>query len=107
MEDRQSFKASAQTRILGRRAIPGPQKPYVRHLGNKIARRKLALPAAITREAVALAKTTEIGQFEREMRARGERLKKNGGEIQFIDFMSAEDGLRRYLKTRRAGADPF
>lgn len=42
--------------------------------------------------------TTDTGQFEREKRARGERLKKNAGEIAIIDFMSAEDGLRRYLE---------
>lgn len=40
---------------------------------------------------------TDIGQLEREKRARGQKLKKNAGEIAIIDFMSAEDGLRRYL----------
>lgn len=41
--------------------------------------------------------TTDIGTVERQKRARGEKLKKNAGELAIIDFMSSEDGLRRYL----------
>ncbi len=41
--------------------------------------------------------STDIGRLEREKRASGLKLKKNAGEIAIIDFMSAEDGLRRYL----------
>ena len=41
--------------------------------------------------------TTDIGKRERVKRIRGEKLKKNAGEIAITDFMSSEDGLRRYL----------
>jgi hypothetical protein len=40
---------------------------------------------------------TDIGRSERAKRARGEKLKKNAGEIAITDFMSSENGLRRYL----------
>ena len=41
--------------------------------------------------------TTDIGTTERAKRARGEKLKKNAGEVAMFDFMSSEDGLRKYL----------
>jgi len=40
---------------------------------------------------------TDIGRSERDKRLRGERLKKNAGELAIYDFMSSEGGLRRYL----------
>ncbi len=41
--------------------------------------------------------TTDIGKLERTKRARGEKPKKNAGELAIADFMSSDDGLRRYL----------
>ena len=41
--------------------------------------------------------TTDIGTAERAKRARGEKTKKNAGELAIMDFMSSENGLRRYL----------
>lgn len=40
---------------------------------------------------------TDVGTFERDKRQRGDRLKKNAGELAMVDFMSSEDGLSRYL----------
>jgi hypothetical protein len=40
---------------------------------------------------------TDIGMAEREKRARGEKPKKNAGELAIMDFMSSENGLRRFL----------
>ena len=40
---------------------------------------------------------TDIGALERAKRASGQKPKKNAGEIAIADFMSSEDGLRRYL----------
>jgi len=40
---------------------------------------------------------TEIGSHEREKRRTGERPRKNGGELAVADFMSSDDGLRRYV----------
>jgi hypothetical protein len=41
---------------------------------------------------------TDIGQEQRLKRERGERLKKNAGELAIVDFMSSDEGLRRYLR---------
>lgn len=41
---------------------------------------------------------TDIGQEQRLKRQRGERLKKNAGELAIVDFMSSDEGLRRYLR---------
>lgn len=41
---------------------------------------------------------TDIGQQEREKRLNGGRLKKNAGELAIVDFMSSDDGLRKYLR---------
>lgn len=41
--------------------------------------------------------TTEIGEQEREKRRSGKKLKKNAGELAIADFMSSEEGLRRYV----------
>ncbi len=41
--------------------------------------------------------TTDIGTLERTKRTKGEKPKKNAGELAMADFMSSEDGLRRYL----------
>jgi predicted nucleic acid-binding protein len=41
--------------------------------------------------------TTDIGTAERAKRARGEKTKKNAGELAIMDFMSSENGLRLYL----------
>jgi hypothetical protein len=46
--------------------------------------------------------TTDIGRLERVKRARGEKPKKNAGELAIADFMSSEEGLQRYL----AAGDP-
>lgn len=40
---------------------------------------------------------TDIGRTEREKRQRGEKLKKNAGELAMVDFMTSDDGLARYL----------
>lgn len=40
---------------------------------------------------------TDIGKMERAKRARGEKPKKNAGELAIMDFLSSDDGLRRYL----------
>jgi hypothetical protein len=41
--------------------------------------------------------TTDIGKLERTKRTKGEKPKKNAGELAIFDFMSSEDGFRRYL----------
>jgi hypothetical protein len=41
--------------------------------------------------------TTDIGQQERAKRAAGGKLKKNAGELAIVDFMTSDDGLRRYV----------
>jgi hypothetical protein len=41
--------------------------------------------------------TTDIGQMERDKRRAGEKLKKNAGELAIVDFMSSDNGLRKYL----------
>lgn len=43
---------------------------------------------------------TDIGRTERLKRQRGEKLKKNAGELAIVDFMSSEDGLKRYVDAR-------
>lgn len=40
---------------------------------------------------------TDIGQQEREKRRTGGKLKRNAGELALVDFMSSDDGLRKYL----------
>ena len=40
---------------------------------------------------------TEIGEQEREKRRAGRKLKKNAGELAIVDFMSSDDGLRKYV----------
>ena len=40
---------------------------------------------------------TEIGQRERDVRLNGGKLKKNALEVAVAEFMSSEDGLRKYL----------
>lgn len=40
---------------------------------------------------------TDIGRQEREKRRSGARLKKNAGELAIVDFMSSDDGLRKYV----------
>jgi predicted nucleic acid-binding protein len=40
---------------------------------------------------------TEIGEQEREKRRTGKKLKKNAGELAIVDFMSSDDGLRKYV----------
>jgi hypothetical protein len=42
--------------------------------------------------------TTDIGQQEREKRRTGAKLKRNAGELAIVDFMSSDDGLRKYLR---------
>ena len=44
-----------------------------------------------------LVETTDTGKEQRARRARGEKPKRNAGETAIADFMSSEDGLRRYL----------
>lgn len=39
---------------------------------------------------------TEIGAEEREKRRTGRKLKKNAGELAIADFMSSDNGLRKY-----------
>jgi hypothetical protein len=39
----------------------------------------------------------EIGEQEREKRRTGKKLKKNTGELAVVDFMSSDDGLRKYV----------
>lgn len=41
--------------------------------------------------------STDIGQQEREKRCAGKKLKKNAGELAIADFMSSDDGLRKYV----------
>lgn len=41
--------------------------------------------------------STEIGEQERDKRRTGKKLKKNAGELAMVDFMSSDDGLRKYL----------
>lgn len=41
---------------------------------------------------------TDIWQDQHQKRQRGERLKKNAGELAIVDFMSSDDGLRKYLR---------
>jgi hypothetical protein len=41
--------------------------------------------------------TTDIGQQEREKRRAGGKPKRNAGELAIVDFMSSDDGLRKYL----------
>jgi hypothetical protein len=41
--------------------------------------------------------STEIGELEREKRRTGKKLKKNAGELAIVDFMSSDDGLRKYV----------
>jgi hypothetical protein len=41
--------------------------------------------------------TTDIGEQEREKRRTGRKTKKNAGELAIVDFMSSDDGLRRYV----------
>jgi hypothetical protein len=40
---------------------------------------------------------TEIGEQEREKRRTGRKPKKNAGELAIVDFMSSDDGLRKYI----------
>ncbi|QJE73240.1 hypothetical protein HHL28_09185 [Aerophototrophica crusticola] len=42
---------------------------------------------------------TEIGEMEREKRRAGKKLKSNAGELAIVDFMSSDDGLRRYVSS--------
>lgn len=44
-----------------------------------------------------LIESTEIGSQEREKRLAGKSLKKNAGELAIVDFMSSDDGLRKYV----------
>lgn len=41
---------------------------------------------------------SDIGQEQRRKRQRGERLKKNAGELAIVDFLSSDEGLRKYLR---------
>jgi predicted nucleic acid-binding protein len=41
---------------------------------------------------------TDLGQDQRQKRQRGERLTKNAGELAIVDFISYDDGLRKYLR---------
>jgi predicted nucleic acid-binding protein len=41
--------------------------------------------------------TTDIGQRERKKRQAGLKPKNNAGELAIFDFMSSDDGLRKYL----------
>lgn len=41
--------------------------------------------------------STEIGLYEREKRREGKKLRRNAGELAMIDFLSADDGIRKYL----------
>jgi predicted nucleic acid-binding protein len=40
---------------------------------------------------------TEIGEQERQKRRTGKKTKKNAGELAIVDFMSSDDGLRKYV----------
>ena len=42
---------------------------------------------------------TDIGKMEREKRDKGSKLKKNGGELAMVDFMTSDDGLPSYTAT--------
>jgi hypothetical protein len=42
--------------------------------------------------------STDIGQEQRQKRQCGERLKRNAGELAIVDFMSSDEGLRKYLR---------
>jgi hypothetical protein len=42
--------------------------------------------------------STDIGQEQRQKRQRGERLKRNAVELAIVDFMSSDEGLRKYLR---------
>lgn len=41
---------------------------------------------------------TDIGHDQRQKRQNGERLKRNAGELAMVDFMSSDEGLRKYLR---------
>lgn len=41
--------------------------------------------------------TTDIGKHEREKRRSGQKTKRNAGELAIVDFMSSDDGLRKYV----------
>lgn len=41
--------------------------------------------------------STEIGEQEREKRRTEKKLKKNAGELAMFDFMSSDEGLRKYV----------
>lgn len=41
--------------------------------------------------------STDIGEQEREKRRTGRKLKKNAVELAIVDFMSSDDGLRKYV----------
>lgn len=51
--------------------------------------------------------STDIGETERQKRRRGEKLKKNAGELAMVDFISDEGGLERYLKANEPVAILF
>jgi len=44
-----------------------------------------------------LIEQTDIGETERQKRRRGQKLKRNAGELAMVDFLSDEGGLERYL----------
>jgi predicted nucleic acid-binding protein len=44
-----------------------------------------------------LIEQTDIGEAERQKRRRGQKLKRNAGELAMVDFLSDEGGLERYL----------
>ena len=46
---------------------------------------------------------TDVGKIERAKRVKGAKLKRNAGAIAMADFMSTDEGLRRYLNS----GDPF
>ncbi|MFP5075962.1 hypothetical protein ACLE20_01505 [Rhizobium sp. YIM 134829] len=50
---------------------------------------------------------TDIGDAEREKRRRGQKSKKNAGELAMIDFISDEGGIRRYVDTNEPVAILF
>lgn len=50
---------------------------------------------------------TQIGQDEREKRSAGRKLRKNAGELAIADFMSAEDGLLRFVSSNEPVAILF
>lgn len=51
--------------------------------------------------------STDIGETERQKRRRGQKLKKNAGELAMVDFISDEGGLERYLKANEPVAILF